>query len=207
MSLPKGSLVVGLDEVGRGPLAGPVVAAAVIWPPPENFPWVEEVRDSKKLSAKKREFLSEQILTTCPYSIKEVSVEVIDEMNILWASLYAMSLALDEVFSGAPEEGKPTLAFVDGKHSIPTMDEAGEGWLSSPIKQYTCVGGDDTHKCIGAASIIAKVYRDRLMKGLDVLYPQYGWKNNFGYGTPQHLYALREVGLSPEHRKSFKGVL
>ncbi|WP_417317357.1 ribonuclease HII [Emcibacter sp.] len=176
-------IVCGVDEVGRGPLAGPVVAAAVILDP-DNIP--DGLNDSKKLSAKKREQLYEKILVSACFSFGEASVEEIDELNILRASLLAMQRAV----AGLPR--KPDHALVDG-NQIPDL-----------ICPASCViKGDGRSFSIAAASIIAKVKRDFFMKNLAEIHPEYGWERNAGYGTRQHMEALKLVGASPFHRKSF----
>lgn len=194
-------ITVGTDEVGRGCLAGSVVAAAVILPE-GNFPWIEEIKDSKLLTAKKRAYLSDKILEHSISSIREVSVELIDQMNILYASLYAMKLSVEDVYFISPAEKKPNLLLLDGNHTIPVVD----GWLSVPVEQRAIVDGDNLHKSIGAASIIAKVYRDNLMVELDKVYPNYGFAGHKGYGSSKHRQAIMEFGPTPEHRKTFRGV-
>jgi ribonuclease HII len=183
MELKIGGLVCGVDEVGRGPLAGPVVAAAVILDP-DNIP--DGLNDSKKLSARKREQLYEEITASCCFSFGEASVEEIDEMNILRASLLAMQRAV------AALPRKPDHALVDG-NQMPDL-----------ICPASCViKGDGRSLSIAAASIIAKVRRDFFMKNLAEIHPEYGWERNAGYGTRQHMEALELVGASPFHRKSF----
>lgn len=179
-------LIAGIDEAGRGPLAGPVVAAAVILNPQRP---VLGLNDSKKLSEKKREALYEPIFVSAlSVGIGVVSPEQIDSMNILRASLWAMKLAFENLSLQAHE------AWVDGNQKAP---------LDSHIIQKTFIGGDALHECIMAASIIAKVYRDRLMLDYAKLYPAYGFEQHKGYGTAVHLKALQEVGPCPIHRMSF----
>ena len=186
-----GGLVAGIDEVGRGPLAGPVVTAVVVIDP-ATLPvrLAEELNDSKKLSAKKRDALAELVLAHCLYGFGEASVEEIDRLNILKANFLAMRRALAEL------EGKlgraVTHVLVDGNQAPP---------LDRPV---TCiVGGDGLSLSIAAASVIAKVRRDRLMAELAAQFPGYGWEKNAGYGTAAHLAALREKGPTPHHRRSF----
>lgn len=180
------SLIAGLDEVGRGPLAGPIVAAAVILNPERP---ILGLGDSKKLSEKKREALYEPIfLSALSVGIGVVSPEEIDRMNILQASLWAMKLAFEQL------KIKPQEAWVDGNQRVP---------LGSSFIQKTFVGGDGLHECIMAASIVAKVYRDRLMLDYAKLYPEYGFEKHKGYGTAAHLIALREFGPCEIHRRSF----
>jgi ribonuclease HII len=176
--------IAGVDEVGRGPLAGPVVAAAVILP--HNFQ-DPGLRDSKKLSEKKRELffdlINEQAIDV---AIAEASVEEIDQINILRASLLAMRRAVGQLST------VPSLVQVDGK-DLPNIPYPGEA----------IIGGDDKILCISAASIIAKVTRDRLMMRLGQQYPAYGFEQHKGYGTAMHKKALAEHGITPIHRKSF----
>ncbi|TNE61620.1 MAG: ribonuclease HII [Alphaproteobacteria bacterium] len=176
--------VCGVDEVGRGPLAGPVVAAAVILHP-DRVP--VGLNDSKKLTEKKREHLfdliHEQALAVC---IAEASVAEIDEINILEAAMLAMRRAVEGL------ETCPSGALVDGNR---------DPGLGLPTR--TLVKGDARSLSIAAASIVAKVFRDRLMKNLALQHPDYGWEQNAGYGVPRHMAALRLVGVSPHHRKSF----
>lgn len=179
-----GGLVCGVDEVGRGPLAGPVVAAAVILDV-ANIP--EGLNDSKKLSKKKRAFLYDQIMDKAlAVSVAEASVAEIDEINILQASMLAMRRAVAGLSPSA------TGALVDGNKD--------PGLL---VETRTMIKGDGRSLSIAAASIIAKVFRDTLMKNLAEQYPDYGWAQNAGYGVAKHLGALRLVGVSPHHRKSF----
>ncbi|WP_417449831.1 ribonuclease HII [Kordiimonas sp.] len=174
----------GVDEVGRGPLAGPVVAAAVILDP-QCVP--DGLNDSKKLSKKKREALFDQIYEQAiAVSVAQASVEEIDEINILEASMLAMRRAV----AGLVVEAQAAL--VDGNRA-PGLE----------IHTRTLVKGDARSLSVAAASIIAKVFRDRLMKNLGQKHPEYDWGSNAGYGVAKHLAALRLVGVSPHHRKSF----
>lgn len=177
--------VIGLDEVGRGCLAGPVVAAGVIFEPGVV---IEGVRDSKQIPEAEREELAEEIKEKALFwTVKEGSIEEINELNILWASLATMQKCVDE--PGA----EPDYLLVDGNR-----------YLASLIP-YTCViKGDDKSMSIGAASILAKVYRDNLMKELGAEYPEFGWEKNVGYPTPHHKAALLEFGYTSHHRCSFK---
>ncbi|MBJ7552987.1 ribonuclease HII [Marinomonas spartinae] len=180
-----GDLVAGVDEAGRGPLAGEVVAAAVILDPNNK---IDGLADSKKLSEKKREMLFEEITEKAlSYGIASASIEEIDEMNILHASMLAMSRAVDKL-SVAPE-----YVLVDGNR-VP--------------KQLKCdaeavVKGDARHEAISAASILAKVTRDRAIIAMAECYPQYGFEKHKGYPTAVHLAALKEHGITPIHRRSF----
>lgn len=188
--------VIGVDEVGRGCLAGGVVAGAVL-EPTEHFEWWSDIRDSKKLSAKKRKVLSDLILDHCVYELEIVQVDVIDDINILNASLLAMRLAVQGVYKIANKPDN-TLVLVDGNQPL--------RGLPPHIDQECIKGGDDIVKCIGAASIIAKVFRDRMMNYLHDDNPEYGWNRNKGYGTAEHREAIMVHGVTPLHRRSFKGV-
>lgn len=179
--------IAGVDEVGRGPWAGPVLAAAVILRP-DAIP--EGLDDSKKLSAKRREALSEILLETATCAIGEASVAEIDRINILQASLLAMQRAI----SALPVV--PDLALVDGKHAPKNL----------PCRCETLVGGDHIAASIAAASVVAKVSRDRMMKALANEFPQYGWETNAGYGTKAHRLGLFCHGVTPHHRRSFKPI-
>ena len=178
------ALICGVDEAGRGPLAGPVCAAAVILPPDVELPGLN---DSKKLSEKKRELLFPMIQEQAvAWSVAFASVEEIEELNILRATFLAMNRAI------AGLNVKPDLALIDGNQN-----------REIAIPSRTVVHGDARCACIAAASILAKVSRDRLMKELAVRYPQYGFEKHKGYGTKAHYAALREYGPCPIHRKSF----
>lgn len=176
-------IVCGVDEVGRGPLAGPVIAAAVILNP-ALIPY--DLNDSKKLSAKKRAYLKDQILATSEYAYGEASLQEIDELNILHASMLAMTRAV----ANLPRKVDHIL--VDGNR-LPNF----EAPATAVIK------GDQKSVSIAAASIIAKENRDFLMKKLHEIHPEYGWNQNSGYGTRAHIEALNLVGPSRFHRKSF----
>ena len=177
--------ICGVDEAGRGPLAGPVYAAAVILDP--DHP-IEGLNDSKKLSEKKRETLYDLIVQhAIDYCIASASVEEIEEYNILGATYLAMSRAV------AGLNQQPLLALIDGNRIPPN--------LAVPAK--TVVKGDALSESIAAASILAKVSRDRVLLKLDAAYPQYGFAAHKGYGTAAHTAALREYGPCPEHRPSF----
>jgi ribonuclease HII len=181
-------LVAGVDEAGRGPLAGPVVAAAVILP--EDFA-LDGLTDSKKVSAPKREKIYAILTATAEilWAVAEASVEEIDRLNILRATHLAMARAVQ----GLPS--KPDHALVDG---LPVR--------GLPVTHTAVVAGDTLSLSIAAASIIAKVTRDRLMVELDARYPQYGFARHKGYGVREHLEALRNHGPCPAHRRSFQPV-
>ncbi|MBQ9789356.1 MAG: ribonuclease HII [Lentisphaeria bacterium] len=185
------SFVAGVDEVGRGPLAGPVVAAAVVITDLEKVP---QVFDSKGLSEKKREELDAELRANpaIKFAISEVSPEVIDEINILQATHLAMRQAVKTL---EQELGKIDFVLIDGR---PVK--------SMPYNNLAIVKGDQKSASIAAASIIAKVYRDKLMCDYDKIYPGYGFAEHKGYGTKQHLIAINELGACPIHRKSFSPI-
>jgi len=180
-------LVAGVDEAGRGPLAGPVVAAAVIL---DDLKPIAGLNDSKKLTEKRREKLYDEILAKALCcSIAEASVQEIDELNILQATLLAMRRAVDGL------RLKPVKVLVDGNR-LPVLD----------VRAEAIVQGDALVPAISAASILAKVHRDRLCAQLHVQYPEYGFDRHKGYGTAEHLQALTEHGPCPWHRTSFAPV-
>jgi ribonuclease HII len=182
-----------------------VVAAAVILPE-EHGLWVDQIRDSKKLTPKKRVELANKITKHCTWAIREVPAHEIDEMNILRATLWAMNKAVHSIYSQLGDKCKPGLILIDGTHVIPTEENAGVGWLRFPVEQKAIKDGDNIYKAIGAASIIAKVYRDNYMIGIEHIYPEYGFVKHKGYGTVQHREAIMTHGPCPIHRKTFKGV-
>jgi ribonuclease HII len=181
-----GGDIVGLDEAGRGPLAGPVLAAAVILDPSDP---IDGVGDSKAIAPRRRDALYETITNRAlAWAVAEVDPATIDVINILQASLLAMRRALDQI-------GKPwVLALVDGNQPIPSL---------APDRQMTVVKGDAKSAAIGAASILAKVTRDRIMAGYHGQYPEYGFDRHKGYPTLEHREQILKHGLSPIHRKSF----
>ncbi len=180
----KGSALAGVDEVGRGPLAGSVVAAAVILDP--QLP-IEGLRDSKKLTASRRETLAQLIRSRAlGWAIGSASVAEIDELNILQASLLAMHRAVQAL------QCQPEYILVDGNR-LPHWQYASEA----------VVRGDDRVPAIAAASILAKVHRDNALIALDSVYPGYGFASNKGYPTAAHLQALGALGVTPIHRRSF----
>ena len=175
----------GCDEAGRGCLAGPVFAAAVILPKNFRHP---VLNDSKQLSAKIREELRHEIISTAlAWSVAQVGNIEIDEMNILRASIKAMHLALDGL------SRKPQFILVDGNRFFPYKG----------IDHKTVIKGDSIYFSIAAASVLAKTYRDEYMDSLDQEYPQYGWGRNKGYATAAHRKAIEKYGITPYHRKSF----
>jgi ribonuclease HII len=178
-------LIAGVDEAGRGPLAGPVVAAAVIL----CAGGIDGLDDSKKLTANRRAVLEAQILARCRVGIGIASVEEIDAINILQATLLAMTRAVEAL--GV----EPSKILVDGNR-LPRWRYSAEA----------VIGGDAIHPCISAASIIAKEHRDRIMIAADAKHPGYGWASNKGYGAAVHLAALEKLGPTPLHRRSFAPV-
>ena len=185
------STVCGIDEVGRGPLCGPVTSACV-YIPSENLgnPLWDSINDSKKVSAIKREKLFEPLKELCFYGVAEASAQEVDQLNIHHATLLAMKRAYEDMidkFSVLPET-----ALIDGKFA-PDIGCATQ----------TVIKGDTLSLSIAAASIIAKVTRDRFMNKLHEQYPHYGWNTNSGYGTKVHMEGLQSHGLTPFHRLSF----
>ena len=180
--------VAGVDEVGVGPLAGPVVAAAVVLPQRPRLPGLD---DSKRLSREARERLAREIYAQAiAVSVAEVSISEIDRRNIYQAGLLAMRQAVEAL------DPQPDHVLVDARH-IPGISSA----------QTAIVGGDGLDASIAAASIVAKVHRDAIMARLDREYPGYGFGRHMGYGTREHLSALRRLGATPVHRRSFAPVL
>jgi len=201
--------VCGIDEVGRGPLAGPVVTACAFIPAEKlGHPVWKDVTDSKKLSVQKRDYLFEIIKSQCVYALAEASAEEIDTLNIHHATLLAMKRAYTSMLSSRPEpqaewkdlgslgfardDKNAHLALIDGKFA-PAI----------PCKTQTVVKGDSLSLSIAAASIIAKVTRDRMMLALHAQFPHYGWDTNAGYGTAAHMDGIARHGITPHHRKSF----
>lgn len=182
-------VVCGIDEAGRGPLAGPVVAAAVILPMDYQ---IEGLTDSKQLTKRRREKLFDVLMQDSRVlkSVASASVEEIDRLNILRATHLAMRRAAE----GLPKPGAD-FCLIDG---LPVRD--------FPLPQRAIVGGDACCLSIAAASVLAKVTRDRIMTRLHEQYPDYGWDKNAGYGTAQHLHAIRTHGITPHHRRSFAPV-
>lgn len=190
----KGSLVIGVDEAGRGPLAGPVVAGAVVLCKPRP----SGLDDSKKLSGKRRGELETVIKRRCRWAVGVVDVEEIDRINIFGATMLAMTRAVQALCDVIGEE--PGEVLVDG-NMTPFGRRMEWRWNARAI-----VGGDAIEPCISAASIIAKEHRDWIMRDLALAHPHYGWERNAGYGTAQHLAALRLHGATPHHRRSFAPV-
>ncbi|MDD3287717.1 MAG: ribonuclease HII [Alphaproteobacteria bacterium] len=188
--LKEGKVICGVDEVGRGPLAGPVMAAAAILPleglPPEV---ASKLRDSKKMSEKQRENLFPDLIEICRYCVAEASVQEIDQLNILHATMLAMQRAVSGLGLSID------CALIDGNRA-PKLD----------CKTTPIVKGDNKSMSIAAASVIAKVTRDRFMKKLAADFPGYGWERNAGYGTAEHMTALQNLGSTVWHRNSFAPV-
>lgn len=185
--------VIGVDEAGRGPLAGPVTVAAVLFDVSETA-WVEDLTDSKQLTPARRDVLFDLVRLRVQHAIVSVGVDEIDTLNILWASMEGMRRAIERLreTSGRAE----VEVLVDGNRPVPG--------LAGP--QTCLVKGDARSLAIAAASVLAKVTRDREMQRLDALHPGYGFAGHKGYPTPSHLSALRELGPCPCHRRSFAPV-
>ena len=179
--------IAGVDEVGRGCLAGPVFSAAVILNEKINK---KDIKDSKKIPFKKRILLSKYIKNNSVYGIGTASVNEIDKMNILNASLLSMHRALKKL------KHKPSMVYIDGPFAPKNIK----------MKYKTFIKGDEKITCIAAASIVAKVTRDLFMIKLAKKYPKYFWNKNFGYGTIDHLRGLKKYGITKHHRKNFKPI-
>ena len=177
----------GVDEVGRGCLAGPVFAAAVILSKNIN---IKNIKDSKKIPFKKRILLSKYIKKNSIYAVGTASVKEINKINILNASLLSMQRALDKL------KLKPSIVYIDGLFAPKGLK----------IKHKTFVKGDEKITCISAASIVAKATRDVFMIRLGKKFPKYKWNKNFGYGTAEHLNGIRKCGITKHHRKNFKPI-
>jgi ribonuclease HII len=183
--MEQGRIEAGCDEAGRGPLAGPVYAAAVILPSDFFHPLLN---DSKQMTRKARETLRPIIeREAAAWAVTAVQAEEIDRLNILWASVTAMQRAVAALGT------RPDFLLVDGNRFRPF----------DGIPYATVVHGDATYASIAAASVLAKTYRDERMEELARQYPGYGWEHNAGYPTPEHIQAIRRLGLTPEHRRSF----
>ena len=183
--------IIGTDEAGRGPAAGGVWAAAVCFKENIDKTLFKKLNDSKKLSPKIREELYEPIKENSYFSIKSIDVEKIEEINILASSLLAMKLAVEDTISQI--KSKNVLTLVDGNKLIRNFN----------YPQEYIIKGDSKSAAIGAASILAKVTRDRYMDEIDKIYPQYDWKNNKGYLTKKHIEAIKQFGTTEYHRTSF----
>jgi len=184
--LKNSKIIAGVDEVGRGCLAGPVVSAAVIL---NEHIDLKLLKDSKKISFKNRIKIAEHIKLHSHYAIGIASVKEILNLNILQASLLSMKRAIDKL------SVKPELILIDGN------------FAPKGIKKFkTIINGDESIKCISAASIMAKTYRDLLMIKLSEKYKNYAWERNFGYGTKDHMIGLKKFGVTSHHRKAFKPI-
>jgi len=177
-----GNLIIGVDEVGRGALVGPVIAAAIIYD--SKFP--SGIRDSKKISKKKREHISDILTKDFKFAIGVGELHEIEEHNILGGTLIAMKRAVDSI------ECNPDMVLVDG-NKIPKWEYNSEA----------IVKGDNKSVSIAAASIVAKVARDKMITEMHSEYPEYGWDKNAGYGTKQHMEAIEKYGITPYHRRGF----
>ena len=182
--------VAGLDEAGRGPLAGPVVAAAVIFHTMPSRRKVRRIDDSKKMLPEEREEVFSWLADYAHIAVGRASVEEIDSINILWASMLAMKRALEGLALA------PVTALVDGDTEPPG--------IACPVR--CVVEGDATSLSIAAASIVAKVTRDREMVTLSQRYPGYGWERNMGYGTPEHRIGIDFLGINSQHRRTFRPI-
>ena len=185
--MSKKNKVAGVDEVGRGCLAGPVFAAAVILNKGID---IKNIKDSKKIPFKKRILLSKYIKKNSIYAVGTASVKEINKINILNASLLSMQRALDKL------KLKPSIVYIDGLFAPKGLK----------IKHKTFVKGDEKITCISAASIVAKATRDLFMIRLGQKFPKYKWNKNFGYGTTEHLNGIRKYGITKHHRKNFKPI-
>ena len=185
--MPKINKVAGVDEVGRGCLAGPVFAAAVIL---NNNINTKDIKDSKKIPFRKRILLSEYIKKNSIYAVGTASVEEINEINILNASLLSMKRALSKL------KLRPSIAYIDGLFVPKNMK----------IKCKALIKGDEKIISIAAASIVAKATRDLFMIKLGKKFPKYRWNKNFGYGTAEHIKSLKKFGITKHHRKKFKPI-
>ena len=189
-------LIVGVDEAGRGPWVGPVVAGAVVFFNHDIHPFLlQNLNDSKKISATKREALfevlqSEAKLKNLAWAVGQASAREIDDLNILQATFEAMRRAVKAL------PCLPDVALIDGNRNPQNF----------PCPSYTLIKGDAKSYSVAAASIVAKVYRDNLMKNMALQYPGYGFEKNAGYGTKEHIAALKTLGVTPEHRKSYKPI-
>lgn len=191
------SYIIGCDEVGRGALAGPIVAAAALYKIDGLLDieeaWISQVRDSKRLSQSKRVDLDKKIRNSVVnFGIGKVSNKEIDKNNIHQANLSSIHQAVKEILKNLSRNSKIFLA-IDGRFAVPELH----------IKQEAVVNGDDSVFAISAASIIAKVYRDNLMMKLDSKFPEYGFGEHKGYGTAKHIDAIKKYGVTDIHRKSF----
>lgn len=195
-SKPRPTHIIGVDEVGRGCLAGPVVACAAILPglTVADNKSLQLLDDSKKISAAVREELAIALKAGCRYAVAEASVAEIDKINILHASLLAMKRAIRELLAQSGRDNEIYLVAVDGNKRIKELG----------LEQITVVKGDSRSASIAAASVLAKVYRDDLMAKLAAEFPAYGWESNKGYPSAFHREGIKHAGVSPWHRTSFR---
>lgn len=186
--------VIGIDEAGRGPLAGPVIAAASLFLE-QDIDFIKEINDSKKISLKKRQLIFNNIINhpKIIYGYGIISSTVIDEINIFAATKKAMLLAVNNLLTKITLNKESLTILTDGKFNM----------LNNKFTEYPIIKGDSKSYSIATASIIAKVVRDNLMQDLDQKFPHYNWKKNAGYGTKEHVNAIFTHGISPHHRKSF----
>ena len=193
---PEYELIAGVDEAGRGPLAGPLVVAGVIL---KTDAFHAILNDSKKLSEKKREMLYDWVVdNSVAYQIEVVSVEMIDRLNILGATMFGMDRVAEELTI------RPNMVLFDG--NMTPMDyeiRKGVGWKIIDYDCLSIVRGDGMYACIAAASVLAKVARDRIMVEMDLKYPEYGFKGHKGYPTKRHFEMIKEYGVCDEHRRTF----
>ena len=183
------TLICGIDEAGRGPLAGPVAVGAVVMKPDSMIEWVN---DSKKVTEKRREILYDKIIAdSLAWSVQLVPEKTIDEINILEATKYGLNLAIKDIINQLKK--KPDIIIVDALREINTEN----------IPYESIIKGDATCYSISCASILAKVTRDRIMRQWDEVYPEYGFAKNKGYGTKQHIDAIKKYGPCLIHRKTF----
>lgn len=183
--------ICGVDEVGRGCIAGPVVACCVVITPNTPLMVLQQIKDSKKLSAKKRENIAQQLKDHVFYSIKAIDVDIIDKINILQAA----KLAMKEAYNNLLHSVKPDVLLVDGNQPLLIHNN-----------EYCIIKGDNKSLSIAAASILAKVYRDNIMLELAKEFKGYYWEKNVGYGTKEHLEGILKYGITKHHRKSFAPV-
>ncbi|MFZ1720595.1 MAG: ribonuclease HII [Candidatus Moraniibacteriota bacterium] len=205
-TIESGKVIVGIDEAGRGPLCGPVVAAAVVFRESEEvllkLPEWKFIRDSKKLSEKQREKMFDFVMEHSFVGVGMMHADTIDRVNILEATFLAMKSAIASLRQQLAKSNEQKIRdedfriLVDGNQLIPNI----------PFEQHAIVNGDALMKVIAAASIIAKVTRDRMMLEYDRTYPQYGFAQHKGYGTKVHMIVLRKFGPCPIHRMSFRPV-
>lgn len=184
-------LIIGIDEAGRGPLAGPVVAAAVHI---NDINFSTRIDDSKILSHKQREQAFDEIMGKCDFGVGLMSEAIIDEHNILQATFMAMNAAVLDLISHLPLGERKTCLLIDGNRFVSDL----------PYAKRTIIGGDAQSLSIACASIIAKVTRDRLLLAYDEVFPQYGFAKHKGYPTLDHKRAIAQYGLSPIHRRTFR---